>query len=41
MRKYLTTTLIVIIVILVLVGIANILVSNFDLVEFIKSIHNY
>jgi len=41
MRKYLTIILIVIVVILVLAGIAHILVSNFDLVEFIKSIHNH
>ena len=41
MRKYLTIILIVIVVILVLAGIANILVSSFNLVEFIKSIHGY
>jgi len=39
MRKKLITTLIVIVGILILIWVANILVSNFDFAGFIKSLH--
>jgi hypothetical protein len=39
MKKKLITALIVVVVLLILIWAANILVSNFDLAGFIKSLH--
>jgi hypothetical protein len=39
MKKKLITALIVIIVILILVGVANLLVSNIDIAGLLKSLH--
>lgn len=39
MKRKVITTLIVIAVILILIWIAQILVNNFDIVEFLKRIH--